>query len=77
LAVQFYNRHGVKEIEPAFEIRKGNKLMTTKHCLKYCLGLCPKDGGKAKEPLCLINEKGRKFLLKFDCSNCQMEVIEK
>ena len=77
LATQFYNRHGVKEIEPAFEIRKGNKLMTTKYCLKHCLGFCPKEGGKVKEPLRLINEKGRKFLLKFDCASCQMEVIEK
>jgi len=74
LAMQFYNRHGVKEIEPAFEIGKGKKLMTTKHCLKYCLGFCPKDGGKVKEPLCLINEKGRKFLLKFNCIDCQMEI---
>ncbi|MFZ3054521.1 MAG: U32 family peptidase [Minisyncoccales bacterium] len=77
LARRFYERHGVKEIEPAFEIKKGKKLMTTKHCLKYYLGFCPKEGGNVKEPLYLINEKGQKFLLKFDCHNCQMEIIEK
>jgi len=77
LAAQFYTRHGVKEIEPAFEIKKGKKLMTTKHCLKHYFGFCPKEGGKVKEPFYLINEKGQRFLLQFDCLNCQMEVIEK
>lgn len=77
LSELFYTRHGVKKIEPAFEIKRGKRLMTTKHCLKYHFGLCPKQGGNIKEPLCLINEKGQKFSLKFNCSDCQMEIIEK
>jgi putative protease len=74
LAEQFYRKHGVEKIELAFELKKGSKVMTTKHCLKHYFGFCPKDGGKVKEPLCLINEKGQKFLLEFDCANCQMEI---
>ncbi len=74
LAEQFYKRHGVVNIEPAFEIKKGDKVMTTKHCLKHYFGFCSKDGKSIKEPLYLINEKGQKFLLKFDCRHCQMEI---
>jgi 23S rRNA 5-hydroxycytidine C2501 synthase len=74
LAEQFYRNHGVVNIEPVFELKKSNKVMTTKHCLRHYFGFCSKDGKKAKEPFYLINEKGQKFLLKFDCANCQMEI---
>ncbi|MCK9445379.1 U32 family peptidase [bacterium] len=74
LAEQFYKKHGVDNIEPAFEIKKGSKVMTTKHCLKHYFGFCPKDGKTIKEPLYLINERGQKFILKFDCVKCQMEI---
>ncbi len=77
LAEQFYRKHGVEKIEPAYEltkIRKNKKIMTTKHCLKYYFGYCSKEkkGQLIKEPLYLINERGQKFLLKFDCAKCQM-----
>ena len=75
LAHSFYTKHGVSEIEPAFEIKEGERLMTTKHCLKYYLGLCGQSG--LKEPFYLVNEKGQKFLLKFDCKKCQMEIFSK
>lgn len=75
LAEKFYKKHGVVDIEPAFEIKKRDKVMTTKHCLKNYFGFCPKDHKIIKEPLYLINEKGQKFLLKFNCISCQMEVI--
>jgi len=78
LAEKFYERHGVINIEPAYEIqtdKKGKKIMTTKHCLRHYLGKCLKEGDKAiKEPLYLVNSKGYKYLLRFDCRNCQMEV---
>jgi putative protease len=74
LASQFYKKNGVDSIEPAFEIKKGSKIMTTKHCLKHYFGFCPKDGKIVKDPLYLINEKGQKFLLKFNCIDCQMEI---
>jgi putative protease len=74
LAEQFYKKHGVVNIDPAFEIRKGERVMTTKHCLKHYFGFCSKDGKAIKDPLYLINEKGQKFLLNFNCNDCQMEV---
>ena len=74
LAENFYKKHGVKKIDKAFEIKGGDKLMTTKHCLKYFLGQCQKQD--LKEPLYLINEKGQRFLLKFDCKKCQMEIYK-
>ncbi|MDD4409189.1 MAG: U32 family peptidase [Candidatus Pacebacteria bacterium] len=81
LAQKFYERHGVKEIEPAFEIlkdKKGKKVMTTKHCLRHYFGKCLKDLDKSmKEPLYLVDSKGYKYRLKFDCKNCQMEVYYK
>jgi putative protease len=74
LAKQFYKKHGAVNVEPAFEIKKGNRVMTTKHCLKHYFGFCPKDGRAIKEPLYLINERGQKFQLSFNCRDCQMEV---
>ncbi|MFA5087313.1 MAG: U32 family peptidase [Candidatus Paceibacterota bacterium] len=79
LAEQFYKEHGVEEIEPAFELlkeRKGKKVMTTKHCLRHYFGYCAKEnkGGEIKELLYLVNERGQKFLLKFDCTKCQMSI---
>jgi len=80
LARAFYERHGAKVVELAFEQQKnirGKKLMTTKYCIKYFLGVCPKNltSNKLlfKEPLFLIYN-GRKFRLSFNCENCEMEV---
>jgi 23S rRNA 5-hydroxycytidine C2501 synthase len=80
LSKSFYERHGAKVLEDAFEIQeniKDRKLMTTKHCLKYFLGTCHKESSgvhyKYKEPLYLINS-GKKYRINFDCINCQMEV---
>jgi 23S rRNA 5-hydroxycytidine C2501 synthase len=89
LARSFYQRHGVKSIEPAFELQNdvsGKKVMTTKHCLKYFLDICPKNIGKEGqghtcpeeqkrrgEPLYLVCA-GKKYRLSFDCARCQMEI---
>jgi putative protease len=80
LARKFYERHGARILESSFEQQKdvrGKKLMTTKHCLKYFLGACPKDAGKNKavleEPLFLVYES-RKYRLSFDCAKCLMEI---
>jgi putative protease len=81
LAEKFYDRHGAKVEEPAFEIlsdKKGRRVMTTKHCLRYFLGKCTKEENKdIQEPLYLVDRKGQKYLLKFDCSKCQMEIYNK
>ncbi|HTX86859.1 MAG TPA: U32 family peptidase [Candidatus Nanoarchaeia archaeon] len=81
LARAFYLRHGVKKIDPAFELQndhRDRKLMTCRHCLKYWLGFCPRKGKAIpdfQEPLYLIQNK-RKFRLNFDCGNCQMEIYQ-
>ena len=81
LARQFYIRHGVKNPEMAFEKQSdphGKTVMTTKHCLKFQMGFCPKYGGKKpanfSEPFSLsdgIND----LRLDFDCLQCIMKVI--
>lgn len=66
-ARKFYERHGVTEIEKAFELQWDpgkSRVMTTKYCIKYELKKCPihqKDivGVKVKEPLVLKQEIGR------------------
>lgn len=77
LSEQFYLEHGVKEVSPGFEIKaeKGVPLMFTKHCIKYEMGWCPREGNKSavKEPLFLENN-GQKFRLSFDCVKCEMQI---
>lgn len=51
-----------------------DELMRMKYCLKWELGLCPKQKGRSvNEPLYLVN-RNRKFCLHFDCKNCEMTV---
>jgi putative protease len=77
-AREFYHQHGVKTIVPAFELTPFSPVpvMFTKHCIKYQLGYCSKQGtsGTISEPLTLITGTN-KLRLKFDCRNCEMQVI--
>lgn len=69
----FYRRHGVTQIEPAAESgldMRGRRLMLTRYCLKYELGMC----GKPPKSLKLVDEEGRRLELRFDCARCQMHV---
>jgi len=79
-AAAFYYRHGVSSIEPAAESGlnlHGRKVMTTKLCLKYQLGACTKQKRtqKLNEPLVLVNEQGQRFSLRFNCKDCEMEIL--
>ncbi|MBQ8223236.1 MAG: U32 family peptidase [Bacteroidales bacterium] len=77
-AREFYELHGVNEIEDGLEkIKSDDELvvMTTKHCIRYANNICCKEIGKPAESLYLFNEKGR-FRLDFDCRNCCMKVIK-
>ncbi len=78
-ARQFYRRHGVETIEPAAEASvnmSGRLVMTTKHCLRRELGLCPRAGAKTTaEPLVLEDENGQQFELHFTCNNCGMKIF--
>lgn len=80
LSRNFYERHGSYVVEEAMEKTRhsrGQKIMTTRHCLRYFLGACNvKMSQKAKtikEPLFLVYN-GNRYRIKFDCSKCQMEI---
>jgi putative protease len=84
LARTFYKRHGVTEIEKAFELQWDpgkSRVMTTKYCVKYELGKCTRFqrdtmGEKVVEPLTLQHGENE-YKLKFNCKPCEMEIWEK
>ncbi len=79
-AKEFYERRNANVTEYAAESQEhlsDKTLMTTKHCIKYTLGLCKKyykDVKNYKEPLILTDEVNKKYILEFDCRNCIMSV---
>ena len=83
-ARKFYERHGVTEIEKAFELQWDpgkSRVMTTKYCIKYELERCPKYhrenmDKKLKEPL-VLKQGELEYKLKFNCKPCEMEIWEK
>jgi putative protease len=86
-AHDFYAKHGVKVIAPAYELGQDLdevSLMITKHCVRFSLSLCPKQakgvtgvqGTVKAEPLQLINGR-EKMNLHFDCKACEMHVMGK
>ena len=85
LAWQFYRKHGVEVIEPAYEAHEETgevSLMITKHCLRYSFNLCPKQakgvqgvmGQVRADPLVLKSGK-ESYTLKFECRPCEMHVM--
>jgi putative protease len=84
MARAFYHRHGVTEIEKAFEIQWDpgkSRVMVTKYCVKYELGKCARFqrdtmGEKVVEPLSL-KHGDNEYKLKFNCKPCEMEIWEK
>jgi len=77
LSEAFYMEHGVEEVMPGFEVKaqEGVPLMFCKHCIKFNMGWCPKEGYKAtfKEPLYLRNND-QVYELTFDCKACEMRI---
>ncbi len=84
MARAFYKRHGVTEIEKAFELQWDpgkSRVMVTKYCVKYELGKCARFqrdtmGEKVVEPLTLTHGENA-YKLKFNCKPCEMEIWEK
>lgn len=80
-AKKFYEEHGCKVIELALEStdkgennwysrRFGGKcIVKSKHCLKWAFDMC-----KSPKNLILIDEKGKRYPLKFNCDKCEMEI---
>lgn len=78
LAREFYRTHGIRIVEPAFEISKCDnvELMRTKHCIRFAMGWCAKStkyAGTAPQRLFIRNGQD-KFELHFDCRACEMVV---
>lgn len=72
-AENFYNNCDCTVSEYSLESQnnfKDKELMRTKHCLKYAFNLC-----KSPKKLFLVDEKGKRYKLKFDCKNCEMVII--
>lgn len=80
----------LQKVDDAFEIQQNVSVpvMTTRHCLKYALGHCPKHHNpnysadfakkdKWVEPM-ILKIGGKKFLLNFGCKNdCMSEIFIK
>ena len=80
-AEDFYRVHGAVQVSPAFELNapKRATLMFCRHCLRYAMGWCPRNGGVKspyREPYTLVSADGRRFALEFDCKQCIMMVKE-
>lgn len=73
-AKEFYEALGCEITEMALETgqtkKSGKVAMTTKHCLKRAFNLC-----QSPKKLFLIDEKGKRYELKFNCEKCEMEII--
>ncbi len=75
----FYLEHGVKNVAPAFELKEPQGeavIMTCRHCIRFALGICLKKTKGGPKSLALQLPDGRKFPLKFDCKNCEMQVLK-
>ena len=73
VAKEFYKNCDCEVCEMSVESTNnysGKELMRTKHCLKFAHNLC-----KSPKKLFLIDEKGKKYRLEFDCKNCEMIIL--
>lgn len=82
MARDFYKANGLDRADAAYELRKvsGAMVMQCRHCLRFALGKCVKNGGTRptwKEPLTLKLENGKSFTIEFDCKHCQMNIYDK
>lgn len=70
-----YSQRGAETMEDAYELthRAGAELMRSKYCVRYELGLCPRQGKNKPEPLYLLNA-GKRLRLDFHCAECEMTV---
>ena len=84
-AAAFYRRHGVGRIDPAAESgldMHGRQVMTTRLCIKYEMGLCPRHQPQSSlpippEPWFLIDDSAHRLRLEFRCGQdeCVMEIV--
>ncbi len=75
-AEEFYKKCGIVPYEKSVECTKNysnKELMRTKHCIRRALNICLKQNPKHKQ-LFLIGEDNKKYILNFDCKNCEMVI---
>ncbi len=76
-AKAFYERHGARVEQSAFEVAPvaDAELMHTKYCLRYQFGWCPKQKPQnlPREPL-VLKCGSADLCLDFDCRNCEMTI---
>jgi putative protease len=84
-ARRFYEKHGVRLIDAAYEAHEEAgevPLMITKHCLRHAFNLCPHQakgvtgvqGQVRAEPMTLV-QGNEELKLVFDCRACEMHVV--
>lgn len=84
LAEDFYRSHGVTEIEPALELStpgsqpSAKVAMTCRHCILREQGQCLRtpEGKHIRQPL-TISSGSNRFELRFNCRECEMQLIHK
>jgi len=72
-AKEFYKNCGCEIVQyaPEKEENSSIELMRTKYCIKYSLDRC-----QSPEKLYLIDDRGQKYQLKYDCKNCEQIIIK-
>lgn len=82
LAKTFYEKHGCKISQPAFELltnTKGLEVMTTKYCIRresgYCIKECKKIPLEWKSDKFVLKGAYQDFVVSIDCSRCVMHII--
>ena len=51
---------------------KFDELMRSKYCVRYELGLCPRQSNKGSNRPLYLENNGKRFKLSFDCAVCEM-----
>lgn len=76
LAENIYQSQGYKIEGRAYELEHplGAELMRTRYCIRYELGLCPRQSGHPDPRHLFLLNQGRRFALEFDCFRCEMVV---
>ncbi len=79
-ARQFYESHGASFSDWGYERHddgcKGQRLMTTRHCIMNALGKCLRKHPECAKltPLILRGDDGRTYNVVMNCKDCQMEI---
>lgn len=84
-AMEFLHEQGYEQVDWAYEKThpQGVSVMFCRHCIRYSLGWCYKNGRKSAHDsrtvegdLYLQLANGKRFLLDFDCRQCMMKVVD-